>query len=211
MKRYLNLIGLLVVVLFLNFSPILLNDSSGELVIPKEDPFQESIRNPKNKIHQRLSLLSRGGEERILRFEISDEFAKEEPIEIVTSSTSYTEEDLYWLSRVIHAEAPGDTTEGQIAVGNVVLNRLNAGWSNSIKNVIFQNINDTYQFTPVEDGKIYNNPSQRAVDNAIRVLSGERVIPNNIYYFYMPAPYNQNNWIRTRTVYKKIGVHLFCY
>ena len=34
--------------------------------------------------------------------------------------------DLYWLSRIISAESRGEAMEGQIAVGNVVLNRVAA-------------------------------------------------------------------------------------
>lgn len=32
--------------------------------------------------------------------------------------------DLYWLSRIISAESRGESLKGQIAVGNVVLNRV---------------------------------------------------------------------------------------
>ncbi|MFR3921270.1 MAG: cell wall hydrolase [Dysosmobacter welbionis] len=34
--------------------------------------------------------------------------------------------DLYWLSRIISAESRGENMTGQIAVGNVVLNRVAA-------------------------------------------------------------------------------------
>ncbi len=34
------------------------------------------------------------------------------------------EDDLYWLSRIIYAEAGAEPISGQIAVGNVVLNRV---------------------------------------------------------------------------------------
>jgi N-acetylmuramoyl-L-alanine amidase len=43
---------------------------------------------------------------------------------IESGDTWYDEEDLYWLSRIISAEARGESLEGQIAVGNVVLNRM---------------------------------------------------------------------------------------
>lgn len=127
------------------------------------------------------------------------------------NNPNFTQEDVYWLSRIIQAETPGDISEGQIAVANVVLNRLNSGWERTIKRVIFQRINGTYQFTPVEDGAINNTPSRRAINNAIRALNGKRVVPENVYYFYMPASYNENDWIRTRTIYRTIGVHRFCF
>jgi N-acetylmuramoyl-L-alanine amidase len=145
--------------------------------------------------HLRTNLASRGNEDRLSR----------------TKSMDYTEEDLYWLSRIVQAEAPQDTDEGQIAVANVVLNRLDEGWSDSIKGVIFQVINGTHQFTPVKDGKIYNTPSSRSTINAKKALTGERILPPNVLYFYMPRAYNQNDWIRTRSIYKEIGIHRFCY
>lgn len=127
------------------------------------------------------------------------------------NNSNFTEKDLYWLARIVQAEAPGDIDDGQIAVANVVLNRLNSGWARTIKDVIFQRINGTYQFTPVENGTIYNTPPKRAVNNAIRALNGERMVPKNVYYFYMPASYNQNDWIRTRPIYRQIGIHRFCF
>jgi N-acetylmuramoyl-L-alanine amidase len=43
---------------------------------------------------------------------------------IESGDAFYNADDLYWLSRIISAEARGESLEGQIAVGNVVLNRL---------------------------------------------------------------------------------------
>ena len=39
----------------------------------------------------------------------------------------YTEEDLYWLSRIISAESRGESLLGQMAVGSVILNRRASG------------------------------------------------------------------------------------
>ena len=44
-----------------------------------------------------------------------------------TTQPDYNREDkLYWLSRIISAESRGEPLEGQIAVGNVVLNRVDS-------------------------------------------------------------------------------------
>ena len=46
------------------------------------------------------------------------------PVEVRTApAQDYTQEDLYWLSRIISAESRGEPLAGQIAVGNVILNR----------------------------------------------------------------------------------------
>ena len=74
---------------------------------------------------------------------------------------SYDTEDLYWLSRVISAESRGESLEGQIAVGNVVLNRVrSAEFPESIRAVVFDR-KDGVQFEPVSNGSIYDAPTPR--------------------------------------------------
>ena len=43
---------------------------------------------------------------------------------VTSAESSYDAVDLYWLSHVIYAESGAESMEGQIAVGNVVLNRV---------------------------------------------------------------------------------------
>ena len=51
---------------------------------------------------------------------------------------AYNKDDLYWLSRIISAEARGESLEGQIAVGNVVLNRVRStSYPNTVYGVVF--------------------------------------------------------------------------
>ena len=73
-----------------------------------------------------------------------------------TTQPDYNREDkLYWLSRIISAESRGEPLEGQIAVGNVVLNRVDSpDFPDTIYGVIFD---DRWggQFTPVRNGTIY--------------------------------------------------------
>src|SRR5690554_927926 len=68
----------------------------------------------------------------------------------------YSEEDLEWLSKIIHSEARGESLDGQIAVAAVILNRVNSNlFPNSVKEVIFEQNNGRYQFTPAGSGSIY--------------------------------------------------------
>ena len=90
-----------------------------------------------------------------------------------SADTTETEggDDLYWLSRIISAESRGEPLEGQIAVGNVVLNRVaSADFPDTIYGVIFD---DRWggQFTPVRNGTIYQVPSARSVEAAGLSLS----------------------------------------
>lgn len=55
------------------------------------------------------------------------------------------------LAALIHCEAGGESYEGQVAVGAVVLNRVRSGaYPNSIHDVIYQ----SWQFTPAHTGKV---------------------------------------------------------
>lgn len=128
------------------------------------------------------------------------------------STPKYSQDELYWLAKIIHAEAPDDTDEGQIAVGNVVMNRVNhPDFPNTIYDVIWQKTGKLYQFSPCGDCGIKREPSDKACKNAQLILEGKRILPDDILYFYMPTKGNQKDWIRSRKIYKKIGIHRFCY
>jgi len=116
--------------------------------------------------------------------------------------------DLYWLSRIIYAESGAEALDGQIAVGNVVLNRMaSKEFPDSIPGVIFDRV-DGIQFEPVENGMVYKTPSPRSVEAAVRVLQGENTI-GDAMYFYAPA-LSQGIWINANRPYlKTIGCHRF--
>lgn len=64
---------------------------------------------------------------------------QEQPVEEVEQVNEYTDEDLYYLSRTMWAEARGEGRTGMLHVGSVVLNRVNdRRWPNTIKNVVLQ-------------------------------------------------------------------------
>lgn len=123
-------------------------------------------------------------------------------------SASYSDEDLYWLSRIISAESQGESLEGQIAVGDVVLHRVASGeFPNTIKGVIFDT-KDGVQFEPVSIGTIYDAPADRCVAAAKAALAGTDIVADCLY-FYAPA-LSQGIWIRTnRTYFTTIGCHRF--
>ena len=116
--------------------------------------------------------------------------------------------DLYWLSRIISAESQGESLTGQIAVGNVVLNRVkSAEFPNSIPAVIFDRKHDV-QFTPVSNGTVYLPPTAQSVEAAKRALRGESTA-GGAMYFYAPA-LSQGVWINAnRTYLMTIGCHRF--
>ena len=126
----------------------------------------------------------------------------------VPPQADYDQEDLYWLSRIISAESRGEPLEGQIAVGNVVLNRVaSADFPDTIYGVIFD---DRWggQFTPVRNGTIYQEPSARSVEAARLCLSGANTAGESLY-FLAPA-LATNHWVmENRTHVVTIGSHWF--
>lgn len=123
-------------------------------------------------------------------------------------AASYNEEDLYWLARVISAESGGESLLGQIAVGNVVLNRVKSNiFPNTIKNVVFDT-KDGVQFEPTAIGTIYDLPTDTSVLAAKMCLEGADVV-GGCMYFYAPA-LSKGTWIvKNCTYYMTIGCHRF--
>lgn len=120
----------------------------------------------------------------------------------------YAEEDLYWLSRIIHAESSGESLQGKIAVGNVIINRKNrSDYPNTIKSVIFDKKYGT-QFTPVANGTIYNKPSNESILAAKIVLDGYTI--NDKIIFFINPKIASNFWVtENRTFVMRIGNHSF--
>ncbi len=110
-----------------------------------------------------------------------------------SASAYYNSDDLYWLSRIIYAEAGGESLVGQIAVGNVVLNRkAHSSYPNTVYGVIFDRRGGT-QFTPVAIGTIYKTPSASAVIAAKICLEGTSISTEAL--FFMNPRIATSNWI----------------
>ena len=88
------------------------------------------------------------------------------------------------LAAIIHTEARGEPLIGQIAVGNVVLNRVHhSNFPDTIETVIRQ----PGQFCPVREGSfdatLTNGMYNHSLDAALAVLSGITVIDSNMLFF----------------------------
>lgn len=127
---------------------------------------------------------------------------------VTSAGADYDAVDLYWLSRIISAESGAEPMKGQIAVGNVVLNRVESHeFPDTIPGVIFDRVDGT-QFEPVENGTVYKAPTAQSVDAAKRVLDGENTV-GSAMYFYAPA-LSQGVWINANRTYSMtIGCHRF--
>ena len=93
-------------------------------------------------------------------------------------------QDLYWLSRIIYSEASGTSLSEQIAVGNVVMNRVadEIYFADNIKDVIFEEIEGVIQFSPVEAGGIYLEPDEQSLIAAYICLEGCNLIGDAEYF-----------------------------
>lgn len=109
------------------------------------------------------------------------------------------------LARLINGEARGETYEGQVAVGAVVLNRVkHPSFPNSVSGVIYQ----PQAFTAVDDGQINAAVEASCLRAARDALAGWDPTGGAIYY-YNPVTAT-NKWIRSRPVITTIGKHIFC-
>ena len=127
---------------------------------------------------------------------------------LLTAAEVYNSEDIYWLSRIINAEAGGEPFLGKIAVGNVVLNRVRSSqYPNTVKGVVFDRKYGV-QFTPVANGTIYNTPGYTETLAAKICLEGA-TLSGEILFFMAPQK-STSFWIaNTRTYAFSVGGHDF--
>lgn len=132
-----------------------------------------------------------------------------QPLKETDSSATYSQDDLYWLSRIIEAEAGSEPYNGKVAVGNVILNRVKSKeFPNTIHGVIFEYYGSIPQFSPVANGSIYNNPSQESIQAAKDALNGARPVGNATYFFNSAKA--SGSWIvKNKTYLSRIGGHAF--
>ena len=122
----------------------------------------------------------------------------------VAASASIISADHRLLSKLVYAEARGESYKGQVAVAAVVLNRVaSASFPNTISGVIYQ----SGAFSCVSNGSINNTPDATAIRAARDALNGWDPTGGCLYY-YNPGK-TSDKWIRTRTVKTVIGNHRF--
>lgn len=116
-----------------------------------------------------------------------------------------SENNIYLLARIISAEARGEPYNGQVAVGAVVLNRVqHPSFPDTLSGVVYQD----GAFTAIVDGQFNQPISESAYRAAKDALNGQDPTGGAIYYFNPDK--TTNKWIRSRPVIKRIGLHLFC-
>lgn len=123
----------------------------------------------------------------------------------LNSSGAYNSSDYELLARVISAEARGETYLGQVAVGAVVLNRVeHPSFPDTVSGVVYQN----GAFSCLYDGQFYEPIADSAYSAARDALNGLDPSGGAVYY-YNPS-IATNKWIFSRDVITTIGNHVFC-
>ncbi len=123
----------------------------------------------------------------------------------IANSTSYNSSDYELLARIISAEARGETYLGQVAVGAVVLNRVeHPSFPDTVSGVVYQN----GAFSCLYDGQFYEPIADSAYSAARDALNGLDPSGGAIYYYNPDVA--TSKWIFTRPVITTIGSHTFC-
>ena len=110
------------------------------------------------------------------------------------------------LARLINGEARGETYQGQVAVGAVVLNRVkSAKFPNTITGVIYQE----GQFSCIKDGQ-FDKPIDKAstIYKAAKEAINGADPSNGALFFYNPKT-TKSKWLFSLKTVKTIGSHVF--
>lgn len=115
----------------------------------------------------------------------------------------FSDEDVYILACLVYHEARGESFEGQVAVVEVVLNRMLSDYfPDTVEEVVFQKYGDVWQFSPAP--YLYSAEPDKEQYLAVHTAIEERehIISEDTVYF-STAPYNES-------VDMIIGNHYFC-
>ena len=119
--------------------------------------------------------------------------------------TSSDSGELALLARLISAEARGEPYNGQVAVGAVVLNRIeHPSFPNTLSGVIYQR----GAFSCLDDGQFDQPVAESAYRAARDAMNGSDPSGGAIYYFNPVTA--TSKWIWSRPLIIVIGKHRFC-
>lgn len=129
-----------------------------------------------------------------------------------TMNTDWHSEERYLLAKIVMAEAEGESTEGKAMIIMVVLNRVESeDFPDTIQEVIFQNNNGTYQFSPLEPGGRWwtTEPNEECYAAVDMVLMDKWDESQGALYFESIRN-GKNTWHSRNLEYiKTIGNHNF--
>lgn len=116
----------------------------------------------------------------------------------------YSDDDLFYLSHIVQAEAGYCSREMMECVASVVINRVNDDrFPDSVQEVIEQ----PGQYSPMTNGTFWNEPTEEAIDVAEDILTEGSILPEDVVW--------QANFAQGSGTYKTISTSYstmyFCY
>ena len=131
-------------------------------------------------------------------------------VEVKTvENEQFTDEEEYLLAKLAMAEAEGEDLKGKAFVMLVVLNRVNDDeFPDTIKEVIFQESDGTYQFSPIGDGRFFKQePSDECYEALELIKTGYDESKGALYFTSIKE---QSTWhSRNLDFLFEHGGHLF--
>jgi spore germination cell wall hydrolase CwlJ-like protein len=121
-------------------------------------------------------------------------------------STNADLDDETILAKVICGESDG-TKEGMLAVGTVIMNRVNATnrsqefGGSTIKDVCNENAFECIKL----NNSGYSKPSQKCLEAAREVLAGYRSFQSNVYFFRTASYFNNGEHTRGKKDFFTVG------
>ena len=131
-----------------------------------------------------VAALKKKYQEELLMSQLANSSAKRDISQVV-----FEEGDRYLLANLIYCEAGGEPYEGQLAVGEGVINRvLSSVYPNTVSGVIYQK----RQFSPVASGRLalalsQNKATPSCYQAADAAMSGQTNVGGCVY-FRTPIP-----------------------
>ena len=118
------------------------------------------------------------------------------------SSEIYKQNEIILLAKLIQSEALAESYQGKLAVGSVVLNRMEYSKSSMTKVIYSKD-----QFSGV-GGKLFSqNPNDDCMSAARDVLNGNKPVGNSTYFVNLKIA--KPSWIKYVRFVKRIGNHWF--
>jgi hypothetical protein len=127
-----------------------------------------------------------------------------------------SEKEVNCMATAIYFEARGESYDGQVAVGQVVMNRVaHKLYPDTICSVVYQNSHrrNACQFSFACDGRperVTEMKSWRQAEEIAKgVISGALYLPAVGYATHYHATYVKPHWAKRMTKVTKIGMHVF--
>lgn len=116
-----------------------------------------------------------------------------------------TEDEIYMMAKMIYGEARGESYQGQVAVGAVIINRIKSSdFPNTMSGVLFQK----NQFSAVDDGQYYLTPDATAIAAAYEATAGVDPSYGSLFY-WNPVKAPNNAFLNAKPIIVTIGGHVF--